>query len=205
VRGHAENLERDNVVMRQHIADLERQIKELGIEPKPLPAYLPSPAQSEEWSRSNDVSRGQNTKEPTSPSTRSENSAAFVPTFTSSGGADLYLGVSPWDGKGLSEVKGMSMSLFGVKFDIGEYITAETDERVKLMSGESSLDSIFAIARSGKKLIAELPKTLEECLNYAHWYFIAFNAYFPVLHRPAFLDMVRFDNSILPRSLTNPG
>jgi len=199
VRGHAENLERDNVVMRQHIADLERQIKELGIEPKPLPPYLSSPVSSEDWRRNSEASRGQDFKEQTSPSLRSENSAAFVPpSFTSSGAADLYLGVSPWDGKGLSEVKGMSMSLFGVKFDIGEYITSETDERVKLMSGESSLDSIFAIARSGKKLIAELPKTLEECLNYAQWYCIAFNAYFPILHRPAFFDMVRLDIHPLP-------
>jgi len=185
--------------MRQHIADLERQIKEMGIEPKPLPPYLPSPVSSNDWRRDSEATRGHDSKEQTSPSLRSENSAACVPpSFTSSGAADLYLGVSPWDGKGLSEVKGMSMSLFGVKFDIGEYITSETDERVKLMSGESSLDSIFAIARSGKKLVAELPKTLEECLNYAQWYFMAFNAYFPVLHRPAFLDMVSFDKSFHP-------
>lgn len=182
--------------MRQHIADLERQIKELGLEPKPLPPYLPSPVESEGWRRGSEASRGHDVNEQTSPPSRSVNSAACVPpSFTSSGGADLYLGVSPWNGKGLSEVKGMSMSLFGVKFDIGEYITSETDERVKLMSGESSLDSIFAIARSGKKPIAELPKTLEECLNYAHWYFMAFNAYFPVLHRPAFLDMVSLNNT----------
>lgn len=190
VRGHAENVERDNAVMRQHIVDLEQQIRGLGVEPKALPAFLPPPsATAEEWThgeRANQAHQGQDTG---SHWARTEESTVYGSPQASRGGADIYLGVSPYTG-GLSAVKGMSMSLFGAKFDIGEFITPETDERVKLMSGASSLDSIFDMSRSGEKPVAELPKTLEECLSYAHWYCIAFNAYFPILHRPHFLQLV---------------
>jgi hypothetical protein len=78
------------------------------------------------------------------------------------------------------------MSLFGVRFDLGEFVTNQTDERVKLMSRESTIDA----ARTSGSPFAHLPDKLEECLSYAHWYCVAFNAYFPILHRPHFIQLV---------------
>lgn len=86
------------------------------------------------------------------------------------------------------------MSLFGVEFDIGEFITEATSERVKLMSLESTLDAMFLIARSGQKPKADLPATYEECKGYVNWYLIAINAYYPILHAPAFNSLVSSKN-----------
>jgi hypothetical protein len=175
------------MIMRQHISNLEQQIRELGVQPKTQPQDLPPPVLPEEQVRRD--SRARSGQDPASQWAQGEEGDDVALQEPTHSGADIYLGVSPRDA-GLSVPKGMLMSLFGVRFDIGEYVTDLTDERVKLMSRERTIDLIHIAARTGERPVAYLPDKLEECLSYAHWYCVAFNAYFPILHRPHFIQLV---------------
>lgn len=177
--------------MRQHISNLEQQIRELGAEPKPQPKHLPPPASPETLARRNSHTRmGQDQASRWAEGVEADGLALQEPSHS---GTDIYLGVSPRDG-GLSVAKGMSMSLFGAMFDIGDFVTDQTDERVKLMSRKTAADLIYAAARSEERSPPHLPDKIEECLSYAHWYCVAFNAYFPIVHRPHFIQLVCHDN-----------
>jgi len=188
-------MERDNAVMRQHILELEEQLRHLGVEPKTLPAFAPPASTSSPagYAVTNATSRAQQNQDENSQWKQSPIDSARATTDSPRAQADTYLGVSPYS-EGLSAVKGMSMSLFGVEFDIGEFITESTSERVKMMSLESTLDAMFLIARSGQKPKADLPATYEECKGYVNWYLIAINAYYPILHAPAFNSLVSSNN-----------
>jgi len=189
-------MERDNAVMRQHILELQEQLRHLGVEPKPLPASVPAANTSPPKICANTQHPGRlrQNQDEEPPCKQSPSDRARATTDSPRASADTYLGVSPYS-EGLSAVKGMSMSLFGVEFDIGEFITESTSERVKMMSLESTLDAMFLIARSGQKPKADLPATYEECKGYANWYLIAINAYYPILHGPAFIGLVGIDTS----------
>ena len=43
VRGHAEAMETENTYLRNHLADLQAQLKDMGVEPRPPPTYANMP------------------------------------------------------------------------------------------------------------------------------------------------------------------
>lgn len=185
-------MERDNAILRQHIAELQEQLRNVGVEPKPLQEYAPplSTSRVERYSVEQHPSPSHLRQEEDTYAKQTSNDSAIATTNSPRTQVDTDIAFSPHI-EGISAVKGLSMSLFGVEFNIGEFMTESTSERVRMMSSlESTLDAMFLVARSGEKPKADLPATYEECKSYAEWYLIAINGSYSTLHGPTFMSLV---------------
>ena len=205
MRGHTEAIERDNHILRQQVVDLEQQLRELGVEPKLTSQYTPArPSLSHDWSQvssggqwanesanSNESSLAYTGQGADTQDSRSQETNVFaLPPFRVGSNTDNYLGV-PSANCLLSPIKGTSLSLFGMQIDLADYVAAGITGEPSQMSHRVFMDCVLRRDQASKAgLNAEVPRDLSECETYATWYLGTVNSWLPVLHKPAYMDLV---------------
>ena len=194
VRGHAEAMESENSYLRAQIADLQAQLKEHSIEPRAPPAYNALQPPSHPWSsvpsESQPWTEGPRQTSssplpgyvPAGAAARSET----LPHFKQGSLGDNYLGVAAGDSL-LSHIKGTSLSIFGTEIDITDFMAGEAEYEASPMS----YTTLVNIANAGQHVDKmELPP-YSELQEYAIWYLRSLNPYTMLVHKPAFMELVR--------------
>ncbi|PSN65099.1 hypothetical protein BS50DRAFT_635912 [Corynespora cassiicola Philippines] len=214
-RGHAEQIETENQYLRSHVAELQAQLKEMGVEPRPAPAYgAYAPTPSMQWASlpSATSSSGMQSGWPDAAQRRTSASPlpgytpasaldnfGPLPSFKDQGSVgDNYLGVSSTDTL-LSHIKGTSLSIFGHEVDVTDYVDGEEDYDASVMSYNSFLN--IGLGETHVDPV-ELPP-YQTLFEYTNWYMRSLNPYTMLLHKPAFLQLVwRFgnDDTFIPSS-----
>jgi hypothetical protein len=203
VRGHAEAMESENAYLRRQIADLQEQLKDNGIEPRPLPAYnssLQPPALP--WlsaSRANDSQSWSDAHPRTSTSplpgftpASAADKVEFrpLPQFKHGSIGDNYLGVGAEEHP-LSHIRGTSLSVFGTEIDITDYMKDEDEYESSVMS----YTALARIALAGEPVEPVLLPPYKSLSDYATWYLRSLNPYTMLVHKPAFMELVwKFGN-----------
>ena len=129
-RGQVEALENENSWLRSQVAELQAQLKDLGMEPRTSAYSNPAPATGPSWPSSsgatsewNDASQRHTTPPHMpgyAPASGLENNKP-LPQFKHASFGDNYLGLSSSDPL-LSNIKGTSISVFGHEIDITDFI-----------------------------------------------------------------------------------
>ncbi|KAH7092490.1 hypothetical protein FB567DRAFT_434831 [Paraphoma chrysanthemicola] len=201
VRGHAEAMESENAYLRRQIADLQDQLKENGIEPRPLPAYNGLQPPQLPWSSSNraddtqswsDARRTSTTPHPGyTPASASEKyEYRPLPEFKHGSIGDNYLGVGAGDSL-LSHIRGTSLSVFGTEIDITDYMSDEAEYESSVMSYSSLVKTVLG----GEKVDPIALPPYAQLKEYAVWYLRSLNPYTMLVHKPAFMDLIwKFGN-----------
>ncbi|GAB7363256.1 hypothetical protein MBLNU230_g3538t1 [Neophaeotheca triangularis] len=201
-RGHTENLENENASLRMYMVELQQQLREHEIEPRPMPGvppgYLPATSapqqQYEPQARSSTadwegsvVLGEQQGQTQNGPEGRQGSQTSLLPDFKSGCVGDNYLGVSS-ENNWLSPIKGTSLALFGMEIDLAKFTPAENDLGQSAMSYETFLNNSFGKSRQ-QMHVPRLP-TYEQCKTYAEWYFRSIQAFVPILHKPDFMTLL---------------
>nr|POE68841.1 transcriptional activator protein acu-15 [Quercus suber] len=187
-RGHTEHLENENASLRMYMIELQAQLREKGIEPRPAPveqqAYLPvdtpSGYEAQEYGALWGNAQGSRAERE-----RQDSPASLLPAFRSGDIGENYLGVAS-ETAWLSPIEGTSLALFGTKIDIAEFMPPEPNEEAIATSYETFVSYAFGSASASAP---PLPN-FEECEVYAKWYFRFIQAFIPILHKPAFMDLL---------------
>ncbi|KAJ4985616.1 transcription factor [Stagonosporopsis vannaccii] len=198
VRGHAEAMETENSYLRTHLADLQAQLKDMGVEPRPPPAYAnlpwpppaaapPPPPEAQEW-----ASRRRPSASPMPGYASASDKADFrsLPHFKLGSIGDNYLGVASGDSL-LSHITGTSLSVFGTDIDITDFV----QDGAEYESSPMSYQSLVKITM-GSHHVDPVPLPPYEALKeWATWYLRSLNPYTMLVHKPAFMNLVwRFGN-----------
>jgi hypothetical protein len=172
----------ENTYLRNQIADLREQLKEVGVEPRAPPPYASiQPPAPQSWS---DAQRRVSSSTPGRPEYRS------LPQFKHGSIGDNYLGVGVGDSP-LSHIRGTSLSVFGTEIDITDYMKDESEYEASIMSYTSLLKEIL-----GAEDVTPIPlppySTLKET---AIWYLRSLNPYTMLVHKPVFMELIwKFGN-----------
>ncbi|KAK8193162.1 fungal-specific transcription factor domain-containing protein [Phyllosticta capitalensis] len=212
IRGHTEALEYENNHLKQSLAHLQQQLRDLGVEPDVHLSHGYSPApqhqQSNAWHDASTSSRGQMwgsvspgasinpLSYPPASSDMNGNKAegnhfrvANLPTFRTGLNGDNYLGVSSANSV-LSPIKGTSLSFYGMELDLGDFVPEDVED----MNNPVSYQHFLAVAMGGpgveRPKKEELPASYSECATYATWYFRGLHPYAPVMYKPHFMDLL---------------
>lgn len=193
VRGHAEAMESENAYLRAHIADLQAQLKDMGVEPRAPPAYgsLPWPSSAaapaaddaQDWP----LPQRRPSASPLSSYAPASDKAEFrsLPQFKYGSIGDNYLGVSSGDSL-LSHIRGTSLSVFGTEIDITDFV----DEGNEYEDSPFSYQTLLNLC-VGRQHVEPAPLPPYESLKeWATWYLRSLNPYTMLVHKPAFMDLV---------------
>jgi hypothetical protein len=199
-------MESENAYLRRQIADLTEQLKDNGIEPRPLPAYNSSlqPPSLPPWSSTNRSGDSQSWSDPhrrTSVSPLSGYVPASatdklefrpLPQFKHGSIGDNYLGVGTGDHP-LSHIRGTSLSIFGTEIDITDYMEDEDEYETSVMS----YTALAKVALAGKPVEPVPLPDYKQLSDYATWYLRSLNPYTMLVHKPAFMELVwKFGNDL---------
>lgn len=182
VRGHTEHIEQDNAILKHHLIELQQQLREAGVEPKPPPQYIAlQNLHQQQWSQAGGGSKGGRR-------VGSEANVFAQPTvgFQNCDG-DRYGGVLSANSY-LSHIKGTSLSVFGMEVDLADYISDEEDAPMSYAAMMTSITSAAPNMTPPEK--ARLPENLAECQTLANTYLVVLNPWMPALHKPDFLRLV---------------
>jgi hypothetical protein len=191
-RGHTESLEHENAALISYLLELQEQMREHGLEPKQPPEDVSSCLSNESracGSRNLDTTQSYDDR-PRKLSGSSDGQAhtprAALPHFRAGCVGDNYLGVIV-DIDGIGLIEGTSLSLFGTKIDLAEFTAGEEDLATSPMSYRTFLRYAFG---GVKPDIPSLPN-YEKCKLYADWYFRSYQAFFPILCRRDFAQLLQ--------------
>ncbi|KAF2494025.1 hypothetical protein BU16DRAFT_512265 [Lophium mytilinum] len=212
-RGHTEALESQVNSLRNHVAELQAQLKELGVEPKPFSgynSYTPAAMQSQTLQWAEASSSGNNDQmwsteqapasasvPPLAPYRPSGDAPltsegveskilAMLPAFKSAAIGDNYLGISSADSL-LSPIKGTSLSVFGTEIDITDFVDGETDYE----SSPQSYGHFLSVVLGHDQNVEPLQFPEYHKLNeYATWYLRSLNPYTMALDRASFTQLI---------------
>ena len=193
-------MESENALLRAHIAELQAQLKELGVEPRVPPNYPGYMSTSISWPSSTlgnennawaDSSQRRASTSPVpgyAPVSGVENADYRpLPQFKTRSFGDNYIGVSSTDSL-LSHIKGTSLSLFGTEIDITDFVDSEEDYDKSVMSY-----SHFLKVALNEDHVQHIPFPPYQTLNeYANWYMRSLNPYTMILDKPTFMQLVWF-------------
>ncbi|KAF2138262.1 uncharacterized protein K452DRAFT_91007 [Aplosporella prunicola CBS 121167] len=210
IRGHTEAIEYENVQLKQALYQMQAQLKELGVEPKVIPAvhsYAPTPQPAQNgwptatadghlWGSAPPANTNAMTYPPASSEPTSANdidSTQFrttnLPTFRSGLNGDNYLGVSSANSV-LSPIKGTSLSFYGMEIDLADFVPDDVEDISSPMSYRHFLAVAMNASDRPKPHKVDLPSSHQECETYASWYFRGLHPYTPVLYKPHFMDLL---------------
>jgi hypothetical protein len=193
VRGHAEATEAENTHLHGHIAHLQAQLKEAGIEPRPFPAYntnlqpwsASSPAYGSGWPDSQRRTSASPLPGYAPAASKDRNVFRALPQFKHGSLGDNYLGVGAGD-SALSHIRGTSLSVFGTEVDITDYMKDEPEYESSVMSYTSLLRDVY-----GGEPVEEAPLPPYQALKeYATWYLRSLNPYTMLVHKPVFMELM---------------
>jgi len=196
-RGHTEHIENENAQLKMYMVELQAQLRQHGVDPKPMSQDYYASTTASQWSSQTQSSptAWDSTHQSRSGSAvsasaqaRSErqgNMASHLPDFRSGCIGDNYLGVSS-ENSWLSPIEGTSLALFGTKVDLAEFMPSEKDPASVAMSYSTFLG--YAFGRN-KPYVPPLP-AYEQCKIYSEWYFRSVQNFIPILHKPDFMDLL---------------
>lgn len=187
-------MESENSYLRSHIADLQAQLREVGVEPRPRAAYNAVQAPSHPWSSS--PGDGQNWADAPrktsasplpgyAPAAGVKSEVQSLPHFKPGSIGDNYLGVGAGDSL-LSHIKGTSLSIFGTEVNITDYMTGEAEYENSPMS----YSTLVRISLGGHRVETPSLPPYETLKEYAIWYLRSLNPYTMLLHKPDFMNLV---------------
>ena len=182
VRGHAEALESELSYLRNQNAELQAQLKEFGVEPRVSPAYNGIQPPSNTWPST--VNDGQ--RWPDEPRQASPLPLQPLPQFKYGSIGDNYLGVAAGDSL-LSHIKGTSLSIFGTEINITDFMMDEAEYEASAMS----YTALVKISVGGQPVEAPPLPDYQSLKDYALWYLRSLNPYTMLVHKPAFMNLVR--------------
>lgn len=203
-RGHAEAMEAENTHLRAHIADLQAQLKEIGVEPRAPPAYNNTlHAPSHPWTSAGPAPDTQAWLDPqhrpcasplpgyapaASPLDQGEH--ATLPHFKHGSIGDNYLGVASGDSL-LSHIRGTSLSIFGTQVDLTDFMSDNDEYEQSVMS----YTTFVQITMGGQKVEPAILPPYNALREYAGWYLRSLNPYTMLHHKPVFMQLIwRFGN-----------
>lgn len=192
-------MESENAFLRAHIAELQAQLKDLGVEPRTPSNYTAYLSSSMPWPTSSlgndsqgwgDASQRRASTSPMpgyAPASGLESTDYRpLPQFKQGSIGDNYLGVSSADSL-LSHIKGTSLSLFGTEIDITDFVDNEDDYDNSVMS----YNHFLKVALNDDQHVQPVPfppyQTLSE---YSTWYIRSLNPYTMLLDKPTFMALV---------------
>lgn len=183
-------MESENAYLRAHLADLQAQLKDLGVEPRAPPVYAnmpwPSsaaPVDTPDWSSA----QRQPSASPMPGYAPAGDKADFrsLPQFKYGSIGDNYLGVASGDSL-LSHIRGTSLSVFGTEIDVTDFVPAGAEYENSPFSYRTLLKICF-----GGQHVEPAPLPPYEALKeWATWYLRSLNPYTMLVHKPAFMDLV---------------
>jgi hypothetical protein len=193
-------MEGENAYLRAHVAELQAQLKEMGVEPRTptnytgyLSSSIPWPTQntgpeSQGWG---DASQRRASTSPipgyTPASGLESTDYRPLPQFKTGSIGDNYLGVSSADSL-LSHIEGTSLSLFGTEIDITDFVDAEEGDYDNSIM---SYNHFLKVALNEDRHIQHVPFPPYQTLSdYATWYLRSLNPYTMLLDRPTFMQLV---------------
>ena len=195
-------MEREICGLRNHVAQLEQQLRENGKEPNTAEQQASSRNSSHNFGNQAAAAFAWETQSNATADTAGHTSArntqpqefraptGILPHARSAAyRGETYLGVAPADD--LSPVKGMAMTLFNMTIDLGDCIQDESEDLLAwYMTYDAVIGSITGRQYSRDLGLAQLPDTYEECaVYYGHWNTLV-HPCFPVLHKPDFEAVV---------------
>lgn len=183
-----------------YMIELQAQLKEKGIEPRPPPVpqqmHLPAEAAAgydshQDGAAWGDLQNSQLERE------RQGSQGSLLPAFRSGDIGENYLGVAS-ENAWLSPIEGTSLALFGTKIDIAEFMPAEPNLEATATSYETFVAYAFGNASAP---VPALPD-YASCKVYAEWYFQFIQGFIPILHKPDFMrlltDVYHKDHQMTP-------
>ncbi len=181
VRGHAEALESELTYLRNQNADLQAQLKALGVEPQTPSTYASVQPRTHSWtSTTNDNRQWQDEARQTSPLPTQP-----LPQFKHGSIGDNYLGVASGDLL-LSHIKGTSLSVFGTEIDITDFMMNEAEYEASPMS----YASLVKVCTGAQRVEVPPLPDYQGLKDYAMWYLRSLNPYTMLVHKPAFMNLV---------------
>lgn len=205
-RGYMQELEREKNGMLAHIGDLEKMLRDSGIEVKPWQGavwaqYPPDVAVDDVGRAIDDASpKGDWTKVGSLwvKSAAAKPPRHPVPNFPrsqwQSRPEQSHLGVGP-DNAPLSSIRGTKLSLLGTSIDTTSFDAPDMDEPGQDAHASAPLynKSVQAFLQSCMGVNPPVQVALpprDQAFTYAEWYFMAIGVFLPVLHKPSFMRLV---------------
>ncbi|KAL0935723.1 transcription factor [Colletotrichum truncatum] len=206
-RGYLQEVEREKTDMLNHLRDLEKLLESNGIEVKPwnwspygmsdphpgvtydhMGNAIEDPAEKDAWTKVGSVwVKNYNFSKPTT-------NRSFPRSALESRPVHNHLGVSS-DSATLSSIKGTKLSILGTTIDVTSFDAPDIDEpvpdaKVSQPLYNKSLQSFLQSCMSiNPPVNIELPSR-SDAFTYSEWYFLMIWPFLPVLHKPAFMNIL---------------
>ncbi|KAF1966710.1 hypothetical protein BU23DRAFT_584266 [Bimuria novae-zelandiae CBS 107.79] len=194
-RGQVEAMESENSFLRAHIAGLQAQLREMGIEPRAASSYSsfpgssatpPWPSTNSSKSQGSPPTRGESTSPATgyTPASSALENSRPLPQFKHQSFGDNYLGVSSADSL-LSNISGTSLSVFGHEIDITDFVD-DKDYDDSYMSYTDVME--VALNHTQPEHVSLPPyQTLKD---YCSWFFRSMHPYLMILDKPTTMKLI---------------
>ena len=176
-----------------YMVELQAQLKENGVDPKPPPGMSQSFAPLQPYWSQNERQQGSwgdlssaGVVPGSSQGERHGSQGSLLPDFRPGCIGDNYLGVSSGN-DWLSPVEGTQLALFGMKIDLAEFIPPEKDPASDPLSYQMFL--FHAFKKPDNVYPPQLPD-YETCRHFGEWYFKSVQFFVPILHRPDFMKLL---------------
>ncbi|KAJ4286626.1 hypothetical protein N0V88_007915 [Collariella sp. IMI 366227] len=206
-RGYLQQLEREKGAMLLHIRELEKLLENNGVEVRPwqFPGYtttyppgvtfdalgnaVQDPSSKDQWHQVGLVwVKNGRPKMP--------DAGSYTPwSLLSSRPRDSFLGVTS-DSAPLSSIKGTTLSILGTTIDVTSFDAPDMDEPPQGTPIGSPLynKSVMAFLQSILNVNppltnVELPSK-QDAFTYAEWYFLMISPFFPIIHKPSFINLL---------------
>ncbi|CEJ94302.1 hypothetical protein VHEMI09842 [[Torrubiella] hemipterigena] len=193
-RGYMQELEREKNGMVSHIRDLERLLRENGIEVKPFKevstedSYDPLPSGGSSRSSLSDFVQVGSLWVKNYPE-----KANYTPSFPRS---QLEVDdTRPQPNAPLSTVRGTKLSILGTTIDTTSFEAPDVDEPPDGTPIDTPIynKSVQAFLQSSMRVQPPMQVPMpsrEDAFNYATWYFSTVAAFLPLLHQPSFMSLL---------------
>lgn len=183
-------MESENTYLRAHLADLQAQLKDMGVEPRPPPAYASMPwpssastADPQDWSHP--PRRPSASPLPGYAPAGDKPDFRLLPHFKYGSIGDNYLGVASGDSL-LSHIRGTSLSVFGTEVDITDFVQTG----IEYENSPFAYRTLVKICVAGQHVEPAPLPPYEALKEWATWYLRSLNPYTMLVHKPAFMELI---------------
>ncbi|KAH6669576.1 fungal-specific transcription factor domain-containing protein [Halenospora varia] len=196
-RGYVEGVESENRALQQKVLELEKKLRQHGINVEGSTQYNDTPSinfnnnpsssgVASTWSPSPSAYK----MELTTAETHEAETFRCLPTFRAGCTGDNYLGVSAGNAN-LSSIKGTVLSILGMEIDIADFKCEDLDEPDPSRPQAPLYNKSYqAFLQTTLNVNPKIPRpdlpSKEEAFQFSDWYFRMINPYMPLLHRPSF-------------------
>lgn len=188
--------------MLTRLRDMERLLEDKGVQTKPLQRSSPYRSDPEDdpsrdqWSQFGSLWIKDIHQQEQKPSTGCSTGNPSPRSRTEARTVDARLGVAA-DNAPLSSINGTQLSILGTTIDVTSFNAPDMDgppsgtpDNTPLYN--KSIKSFYnSMHKAQPPIDAPLPSR-EEAFSYSEWFFIMAGPFVPVLHKPTYLKLVRF-------------